>query len=64
MMTHNNMYNENHKAAKFIIYVLIMFLAAPGLKEMLAITIWFWALNPIAYAIESLRKHPHQHRRL
>jgi ABC-type polysaccharide/polyol phosphate export permease len=68
MMKYNTMYDQDHKIAKFIIYVVIMVLVLipidSPLKELLAVTIWFWGLNPIAYLVESVRKHPHQHRKL
>jgi hypothetical protein len=57
-------YSQDHKLAKFILYVIIVLLVANTFTEFLGITIWIWGLNPIAYLVESARKHPHQHDKL
>lgn len=57
-------YNENHKLAKAIIYVIILLLVLPCLKEAFIVTLWFWGLNPIAYVIETIRGQEHQHDRI
>lgn len=61
-------YDSDHKIAKAILYSIIVGLILipvhSPMKEILIVTLWFWALNPIAYIVESIRNHPHIHKKL
>lgn len=61
-------YAQNHKAAKAIMYLMINILlyldGSLTIYGWAAITIWVFGTNVIAYAIETIRGHKHEHDKL
>lgn len=63
-------YQKNHKLAKFISYFLVISLLLINgqlnyiLIDCLAVTIWFWGINPMGYVIETIRNQEHEHDQL
>jgi hypothetical protein len=69
----SNYYDQDHRLAKIIVAHIII--AIYGLSylvpfpcsfilNVLNIYIWIFLVNPVAYVIEYIRKHPHKHNKL
>jgi hypothetical protein len=58
-------YSKDHKLAKLIMALIVCGLlyidGSLTLLQWSAVLIWVFGVNPIAYLIESVLKHPHKH---
>ncbi len=74
-MSKNNkrIYKKDHTIAKLIVAIIVSILITLAqlssmpinlILNILAIFIWFFGVNPIGYAIESLLNHKHKHDKL
>lgn len=58
-------YDKVHKIAKAITCALVIGILLIGagsrLLDIIAVLVWFWGTNPIAYIIETILKIKHRH---
>lgn len=55
-------YNADHKLAKCIVCAIVIGLLMYHtlLTDIVAVVIWFFAVNPVQWAIEKIRHHRHK----
>ena len=70
MTEQESFYKQDHKIAKAIVYLMIVVLLVLNKHfdllylDVLAVSLWFWCINSIAYVIETIRGHSHNHDKL
>lgn len=73
IVTMLNTYGRDHLVAKFIVAsVVACLITGAQVSEMpwsialnlAAVYIWFFGINPVAYIVEWVLKHPHLHNKL
>lgn len=67
MSESSKIYKQDHTIAKTVIFCIVVLLLVVNRDldmvelDILAVFVWLFGVNPIAYLVESLRKHPHNH---
>lgn len=63
-------YSKDHKLAKLIVFFMVSALLITNryynvvILDVIAVFIWFFAVNPVGYAIEHFLDHEHKHEKV